>query len=92
MAHCANNNFSFLETVYDFKNKKLDKNKINYVITHGSCPDGFMSATIIKMWLISQKIDINKIIFINAYYGTDYSQLPNEVKDKYVLICDFSFS
>ena len=57
MAHCANNNFSFLETVYDFKNKKLDKNKINYVITHGSCPDGFMSATIIKMWLISQKID-----------------------------------
>jgi oligoribonuclease NrnB/cAMP/cGMP phosphodiesterase (DHH superfamily) len=92
MAHCTSNDFSFLETVYDFKNKKLDKNKINYVITHGSCPDGFMSATIIKMWLISQKIDINKIIFINAYYGTDYSQLPNEVKDKYVLICDFSFS
>lgn len=92
MARFISNDFSSLEIVYDYDNKKLNKNKIDYVITHGSCPDGFMSATIVRKWLISQKVNIDKVIFMNAYYGTDYSYLPEQLKDKYVLICDFSFS
>jgi len=92
MAQFISNDYSSLAKDYDYENKKLNKNKINYVITHGSCPDGFMSATIVKRWLISQKINIDKIIFMNAYYGTDYSNLPDIVKNKYVIICDFSFS
>lgn len=84
-----------LESLYDFSNKTLTKNKdkINFVVTHGNCSDGFMSETIVKMWLNNNiDIDINKVIFYNAYYGNDFSKLPEMMKDKYVIICDFSFS
>ena len=34
-----------LETIYDYASKSLttNKNKIDFVITHGACFDGFMS-------------------------------------------------
>ena len=50
-----------------------------------------MSATIVRRWLIENNIDINNVIFIEAYHGMNYSGLCNQIKNKYVLICDFSF-
>lgn len=79
--------------LYDFKNKSLTPNmkKINFVVTHGNCPDGFMSATIAQMWFKKNDIDLDTVTFYNAYYGSDFSKLPDMMKDKYVIICDFSF-
>jgi oligoribonuclease NrnB/cAMP/cGMP phosphodiesterase (DHH superfamily) len=87
-------NYEDLDAKYNFQTKKLtaNKTKINFVITHGYCSDGFMSATIIRNWLEMQKIDMNTVTFHNACYGDDFSVLPNMMKDKYVLICDFSFN
>jgi hypothetical protein len=85
---------SDLEAIYNFDEKTLTKNKhkINYVVTHGGCPDGFMSATIVRKWLRENAVDTDGITFYNAYYGNDFSKLPTLMKDKYVLICDFSFT
>lgn len=83
---------SHTTTVKEFKRSSDFKTKINVVITHGSCPDGFMSATIVRRWLVENKIDIDNVVFINAYHGTNYDYLIEEVIDKYVLICDFSFN
>jgi uncharacterized protein len=116
-------NYPELEPIYNFKNKELtaNKTKINFVVTHGGCSDGFMSATIVRKWLQEQTVnpdngpdpvpvpvpipildvpganntdqkDTNEVIFYNAYYGNDFSALPEMMRDKYVLICDFSFS
>lgn len=89
-----------LEGMYNFQNKMLTKNKqkINFVVTHGGCSDGFMSATIVRQYLKEQNIDLlidssdnSAVTFFNAYYGNDFSKLPDMMKDKYVIICDFSF-
>ncbi len=88
-----NYDYPDLETVYNFENKQLTpfKNKINYVVTHGNCTDGFMSATIVWRWFKEQGINTDTIKFYNAYHGSDFSVLPEQMRDKYVLICDFSF-
>jgi oligoribonuclease NrnB/cAMP/cGMP phosphodiesterase (DHH superfamily) len=82
-----------LDSVYDFKNKKLTPNidKINFVVSHGGCSDGFTSATIVRQWMTEKKMDLEKVTFYNAYYGSDFSKLPEMMKDKHVIICDFSF-
>lgn len=84
---------SELSIIYDFPNKQLTPfmNKINFVITHGSCVDGFMSATVVRQWLKANNINLETITFYNAHYGTDFTDLPNMMRDKYVVICDFSF-
>jgi oligoribonuclease NrnB/cAMP/cGMP phosphodiesterase (DHH superfamily) len=87
-------NYTELENTYNFDEKNITKNKhkINYVVTHGGCSDGFMSATIVWKWLKDNKVDVNNVTFYNAYHGNDFSKLPDFMKDKYVLICDFSFT
>jgi len=84
---------SELKDKYDFKNKKLtsNMNKINFVVTHGSCIDGFMSATIVQLWAKNNGINVNDMTFYNAYYGSDFSKLPELMRNKYVIVCDFSF-
>ena len=83
-----------LESLYDFSSKTLtsNKNKINFVVTHGNCSDGFMSSTIVRMWLKNNNVDLDKVTFYNAYYGSDLSKLPEMMQGKYVVICDFSFT
>lgn len=82
-----------LENIYDFKSKRLTSNidRINFVVSHGGCSDGFTSATIVRQWMINKKMDVENVTFFNAYYGSDFSKLPEMMKDKYVIICDFSF-
>ncbi|VBB17803.1 DHH family phosphohydrolase [Yasminevirus sp. GU-2018] len=82
-----------LEAKYAFEGKRLsqNKNKINFVVTHGNCSDGFMSSTIVRRYLREQGVDLSTVTFYNAYYGNDFSKLPEMMKDKYVVICDFSF-
>lgn len=89
-----NQSYLELETEYDFESKKLTsfKSKINFVVSHGCCSDGFMSATIVKMYLQQQSVNIDDVTFYHAQYGSDFSKLPELMKDKYVVICDFSFT
>eukprot|EP01124_Arcella_intermedia_P029488 TRINITY_DN6236_c0_g1_i8.p1 TRINITY_DN6236_c0_g1~~TRINITY_DN6236_c0_g1_i8.p1 ORF type:complete len:149 (-),score=23.31 TRINITY_DN6236_c0_g1_i8:401-847(-) len=86
-------NHTELSSIYQFDTKPLTKNKqkINFVVTHGSCSDGFMAATIARMWLRDQGVDLDKVTFMNAYHSDDFSALPEAMKDKYVVVCDFSF-
>lgn len=86
--------WSELETKYDYLKKSLtpNMNKINFVVTHSPCSDGFMSSTIVRMWLRQRCVDLDTIVFYNASYGRDFSKLPEMMKDKYVVICDFSFT
>lgn len=85
-------NYPELSDSYKFEEKYLtkNKNKINFVITHGNCPDGFMSATVVRKWLRENK-NIDDVEFLNVHHGEDFSNLPELMRDKYVLICDFSF-
>lgn len=82
-----------LEEKYGFDKKKLtpNKNKINFVVSHGGCTDGFMSATVVHKWLQEQGVDVTAVEFYNGYYGNDFSDLPEKMRDKYVVVCDFSF-
>lgn len=86
-------NYPELEELYNFKNKRLTSNinKINFVVTHGKCSDGFMSEIVVRMFLLKIGIDLDTVIFYHAYYNTDFSKLPEMMKDKFVIICDFSF-
>ena len=87
-------NYKDLEDQYDFLNKQLteNKNKINFVVTHGSCSDGFMSSTIVWKWLKENNVDVSQVTFFDAHHGNNFNKLPELMKDKYVLICDFSFN
>src|SRR2546428_595247 len=68
--------YSDLEPVYDYPHKLLTPNigKINFVITHGHCSDGFMSATIARMYLEKAGVDLDTVTFYDAYYGADFSK------------------
>lgn len=93
------NNYNFqqsypeLENDYNFRNKNLSRNmsKINFVVTHGYCMDGFMSATIVHRYLSGIGVDMNNVTFVSTYYTADHNELIEKMKGKYVLICDFSF-
>ena len=66
--------------------KKLRRNKINCVLYHGNCKDGFGSAMIVKNFLGNKQAD-----YIPCYYGNDVSKLLYKVKGKNVIMCDFHF-
>ena len=87
------NDYPELADLYKFENKKLtpNKSKINFVVSHGGCTDGFMSATVVRRWLQEQGVDVNTVEFYNGYHGSDFSHLPEKMRDKYVVVCDFSF-
>jgi hypothetical protein len=93
LTHIFKHDHSELEALYDFPSKTLtsDMKKIDFVITHGGCPDGFMSSTIVRMWLRTNGIDLDTVIFYNAYHGNDFSRLIDMMQDKHAVICDFSF-
>ena len=80
-----------LEEQYNFTSKQLVKDKINFVISHGNCSDGMMSSTIVQKWMTENMIDISKVTFYHAIHDNDFSELLTIIRDKYVLICDFSF-
>lgn len=86
-------NHSEIYETYDFINKNLTPNihKINFVVSHGRCPDGCMSATIVRMYLRDIGVDLSTVTFIDGYYNSDYSKFPEMMRNKFVLICDFSF-
>jgi len=86
-------NYPELVKKYNYSSKNLTRNKknINFVITHGRCLDGFMSATIVRKWLIENKININNVTFLEANHGMNYTGLCKKIKNKNVLICDYSF-
>lgn len=86
-------NYQNLVNRYNYNSKNLTRNKknINFVITHGRCLDGFMSATIVRRWLIENKVNINNVTFLEASHGMNYTGLCKKIKNKNVLICDYSF-
>ena len=49
--------------------------------------------TIVKKWLktILLPEQLEKVTFIDACHGNDFSRLPEMMRDHYVVICDFSF-
>lgn len=64
------------------------KNDIDLVIYHGNpCTDGFGSALVVKTYYQQNNIN-HEIEFVGQSYSSD--NIP-DVKDKNVLICDFSF-
>lgn len=64
----------------------LDKDEIDIVIYHYPCCDGFGSAYIVKRYY-QETNNTRDIKYIGVGYG---SKVPN-VKDKNVLICDYSY-
>lgn len=82
-----------LEAAYDYPNKALtsNMNKIDFVVTHGHCSDGYMSSTIVRMYLKSIGVDLTTVTFFDGYHNADFSKLPEMMQDKYVVVCDFSF-
>lgn len=73
-----------LKKVYDFDSKTIKKDDVNLVIYHNNCVDGFMCACIAKKYL-------GEVELIPFQYGWDVDGLYYKLKDKNVLICDFSF-
>ena len=66
-----------LNDTYDFENKQLTANmdKIDFVVSHGHCSDGFMSETIVRKWMDSKGIDTENVTFFKGYHGNDFSKL-----------------
>ena len=58
----------------------MDKSLVDFVIYHGNCPDGFAAAFCAYLY--------NKDI---EFYPAYYNQAPPNIKNKNVLICDFSY-
>ena len=85
-----------LEETYDFPSKSVpDVSKVNFVVTHGNCADGFMSRVVIEKEMKQNperfETPLEDVEFVDCSYGQDFSDLPNRMKGKIVLICDFSF-
>jgi hypothetical protein len=72
----------------DFKHLDLIPDNVNYVIYHNNCSDGFGAA--FSAWkYLSTKFPDRKV----TYHGANhYSLPPADIANKYVLICDFSYS
>lgn len=75
--------------MYDFSNKRLNKDKIDYVIYHSPCTDGFTSALCAYLYFKKTGRDLNQIKFHGFQHGDNMSY--PDLTDKKVLICDFSF-
>lgn len=68
-------------------NSEFDPHKINVVLYHNNCPDGFASAYCV--WLYMKENDIDNNV---QYIGVNHHEDPPEnLQDKYILICDFSY-
>lgn len=82
-------------TLYPMANVDIDifelkKDKIDIVIYHGGCSDGFGSALASYIYFEKsdgKNIDGNTVEYFQGVYG----QPPPNVKNKNVLICDFSY-
>jgi oligoribonuclease NrnB/cAMP/cGMP phosphodiesterase (DHH superfamily) len=64
----------------------MQAHEVDIVIYHGKCTDGFTSALCAYDYF--KKINSNKKI---EYYAASYGNLPPDVTEKNVLICDFSY-
>jgi uncharacterized protein len=69
--------------------KITSKNLIDIVIYHHPCPDGFTCATIANLYFKDKN---NKPEFIGMSHSQkSFTELEKKIKDKNVLICDFTF-
>lgn len=85
-----------LEDLYNFSSKSLPNARdVNFVVTHGNCSDGFMSRVVIEKEMRENPdyftTPLDDVEFVDACYGQDFSDLPQRMKGKTVLMCDFSF-
>jgi oligoribonuclease NrnB/cAMP/cGMP phosphodiesterase (DHH superfamily) len=84
-----------LEKEYNFKSKAIKPEDVNFVVSHGHCSDGFMSRVIVEKAMRDNptqfKNNLDDVVFYDAYHGNDFTELIKLMKDKIVLICDFSF-
>jgi len=66
----------------------LQPDEVDYVIYHYPCSDGFGSAY--SAWkFLHEKFPDREV----TYYGARITELPpNDLKDRNVLICDYSYS
>lgn len=76
----------------DFSNKCMNPSEVNYIIYHGNCLDGFGAAKCAEKYftnLMKNDPEIKQPI----YHAGKFNVLPplDEIKDKCVLICDFSY-
>lgn len=81
---------------YDYDSKAIKLSEVDFVVSHGKCADGFMSRVIIEKDMRERPdyydADLEDVIFVDAFHGADHSELYLEMKDRKVLICDFSFA
>lgn len=71
-------------------NFKLKIDEVDLVIYHGNCSDGFASALAVYIYFKpTNGMNINNKIV--EYYPGVFKQSPPNVKNKNVLICDFSY-
>lgn len=84
-----------LEKLYDFPSKTVKPEEINFVVSHGNCSDGFMSRVIVEKAMREDpnrfSATLDDVVFYDAYHGSDFTELIELMKDRYVLVCDFSF-
>jgi oligoribonuclease NrnB/cAMP/cGMP phosphodiesterase (DHH superfamily) len=84
-----------LKELYDFESKTIKVEDVDFVITHGNCSDGFMSRVIVEKEMRENptrfKNKLENVTFIDAHHGANFTGLPDQMKGKTVLICDFSF-
>lgn len=71
-------------------NLNLKPEKVDLVIYHGNCSDGFGAALSAYEYFKTTN-GINENGKNVEYFGASFNQLPPNVKDKNVLICDFSY-
>jgi oligoribonuclease NrnB/cAMP/cGMP phosphodiesterase (DHH superfamily) len=64
--------------------------EVDIVIYHAPCPDGFGSALSAYMYF-KNKNGVNKNENVVQYHPTSFKTPPPQVKDKNVLMCDFSY-
>lgn len=77
-------NYHYLKSIYDFDSKSINKDDVDVVIYHNNCIDGFMCACIAKRYL-------GDVELIPFQYGWDPEGIYYKIKNKNVLVCDFSF-
>lgn len=76
----------------DFSKLYMDPSEVEYVIYHGNCSDGFGSALCVYKYF-NDNNKINQNINQPIFYAAKFGVLPplDEIKNKCVLICDFSY-
>lgn len=79
----------------NLQNKILLKDKIDTVLYHGSCSDGFGSAFIVRLYYKENYgVEMaNKIQYIPMYYSQkeSFEEFLKNMTNKNILMCDFSY-